>query len=579
MCHEQGKRITMTITGWLQIVLLFTLLLALTKPLGVYLYHVFETPYSFRGVLFLEKRLFEFLRIEKTGQTWKSYFFSLLLFNLVGILILFLIEITQEFSLFNPQKLPSVPWDLALNTAVSFVTNTNWQAYSGETTMSPFTQMVGLTWQNFCSAGTGIAAVLALSRGFSYERLTEEEIVVGNFWVDLLRAILFVLLPLSLLFSIFLISQGVIQNFSPNLILTTMEGGKQILPMGPVASQEAIKLLGTNGGGYFNANSAHPFENPTALSNFFEILAFLLIPAALTYTFGRIVKHQKHGWSLFSVMMIMAFLGVVFVYYFESQPLSFLKNLPLLSEGNMEGKELRFGIAGSSLFANLTTGTACGAVNAMHDSFTPLGGMVLLINMLLGEVIFGGVGVGLFGMLMYVLISVFIAGLMVGRTPEYLGKKIEGKEIRFAILYVALYPFLILLGTAWSLLAPYGLSSILNPGPHGLSEILYAYTSSAQNNGSAFAGLNANTHWYNLTLAFVMLMGRYLSIFLGLAIAGSMVNKKIVQSNVGTFPTHGALFIGLLIGVLLIVGALTYFPVLVLGPFTEYLFTLEGKTI
>lgn len=569
----------MTMIGWLQIVLLFTFLSALTKPLGVYLYHIFETPYSFRGLLFLEKRLFSFLRIEKAGQNWRNYFSSLFFFNLTGIFILFLIEISQGLFLLNPQKLPSVPWDVALNTAVSFVTNTNWQAYNGETTMSPFTQMVGLTWQNFCSAGTGIAALLALSRGFSYERLTKEEIVVGNFWVDLLRAILFVLLPLSLLFALFLISQGVIQNFSSNLTITTIEGVKQILPMGPVASQEAIKLLGTNGGGYFGANSAHPFENPTALSNFFEILAFLLIPAALTYTFGRIVKNQKHGWSLFFVMMIMAFLGVVFVYYFESQSLSLLKDLSVVSEGNMEGKELRFGIAGSSLFANLTTGTACGAVNAMHDSFTPLGGTVLLINMLLGEVIFGGVGVGLFGMLMYVLISVFIAGLMVGRTPEYLGKKIEGKEIRFAILYVALYPFLILLGTAWSVLSPYGLSSVLNPGPHGLSEIFYAYTSAAQNNGSSFAGLNANTIWYNLTLSFVMFIGRFFSIFLGLAIAGSVVNKKIVQSNIGTFPTHGVLFIGLLIGVLLIVGALTYFPVLVLGPFTEYFLTLEGKML
>lgn len=567
----------MTLIGWLQVLLLFAILLALTKPLGVYLYHVFETPYSFRRLFFFEKKLFAFLRIERTAQDWRNYVSSLIIFNLMGIIILFLIEISQGHFSVGTQ---SVPWDLALNTAVSFVTNTNWQAYSGETTMSSFTQMIGLTWQNFCSAGTGMAAFLALSRGFSYERLANETIVVGNFWVDLLRSILFVLLPLSLLFSIFLISQGVIQNFSPNLTIMTIEGVKQILPMGPVASQEAIKLLGTNGGGYFNANSAHPFENPTALSNFFEILAFILIPAALTYTYGRIVKNQKHGWSLFSVMTIMALIGVAFVYYFESQPIPLLKNFPLLSEGgNFEGKEMRFGIVGASLFANATTGTSCGAVNSMHDSFSPLGGMVLLINMLLGEVIFGGVGVGLFGMLMFVLISIFIAGLMVGRSPEYLGKKIEGKEVRFAILYVALYPFLILLGTACSLLTPYGLSSIQNPGPHGLSEILYAYTSTAQNNGSAFAGLNANTLWYNLTLSLAMFTGRFFSIFLGFSIAGSMVNKKIVQSSAGTFPTHGMLFMGLLIGVILIVGGLTYFPVLVLSSFTEYLFSLEGEMI
>lgn len=568
----------MTVVGWLQIIVLFALLFVLTKPVGLYLYHIFETPYSFRGILFLEKKLFAFLRIEKGGQTWKSYASSLILFNLVGIVLLFLIEMGQGFFPLNPQHLPAVPWDLALNTAVSFVTNTNWQAYSGETTMSPFTQMVGLTWQNFCSAGTGIAAFLAFSRGFSYERLTDEEIVVGNFWVDLLRSIVFVLLPLSVLLAIFLVSQGVIQNFFSNLTVTTLEGVKQTLPMGPVASQEAIKLLGTNGGGYFNVNSAHPFENPTPLSNFVEILAFVLIPAALTYTYGRIVKNPKHGWSLFCAMVMMAVVGIVFVYTFESQPNLLLKTLSLHQEGgNWEGKEMRFGIAGSSLFATLTTGTSCGAVNAMHDSFTPLGGLVLLMNILLGEVIFGGVGMGLCSLLMFVILSIFIAGLMVGRSPEYLGKKIEGKEVRLAVLYIALPSFLILLGAAWSLLTSFGLSALQDPNAHGLTEVLYAYSSAAHNNGSAFAGLKGNTLWYNLTLAFAMFVGRFISIFLGLAVAGSMVNKKIVQITVGTFPTHGVLFISLLMGVILIVGALTFFPVLILGPFTEYLIALGGN--
>jgi len=505
--------------------------------------------------------------------------FSLILFNAMGVVILFLIEISQYYLPLNPQKYPAVPWDLALNTAVSFATNTNWQAYSGETTMSYFTQMTGLTWQNFCAAGTGIAAFLALARGLTHHATDEGDRTVGNFWVDLIRSILYVFLPGCFIFALILISQGTLQNFSPPLDITTLEGAKQSIAMGPVASQEAIKILGTNGGGFFNANSAHPFENPTPLTNFLQILAFVLIPAALTYTYGKIAKNSSHGWSLFSAMLVMAILGATFVYYFESQPNPLLNALPLNQElGNLEGKEVRFGVPGSSLFATLTTDTSCGAINSLHDSYTPLGGMVLLINMLLGEVVFGGVGIGLFGMIIYVIISVFIAGLMVERTPEYLGKKIEGKEVRFAILYVALYPLLILVGTSWSLLAPYGLSSLQNLGPHGLSEVLYAYASAAQNNGSAFAGLNANTLWYNLTLALAMFMGRFLSIYLGLAIAGSMVNKKIAMPSAGTFPTQGFLFIGLLIGVILIVGALTFFPVLILGPFVESISLQMGKT-
>lgn len=568
----------MDLLGWLQIGLLFSILFVLTKPLGLYLYHIYEKPHKFKILFYFEEKLFKFLGIGKQGQDWKSYLYTLILFNLMGILILFLIEINQDLLPLNSQNLPAVPWDLALNTAVSFVTHTNWQAYSAETTMSIFTQMVGLTWQNFCSAGTGIAVFLALSRGLSQKEGEKQGRTIGNFWVDLLRSILYVLLPLSILFALIFVSQGVVQNFFPNFVITTLEGTQQSLAMGPVASQEAIKLLGTNGGGFFNANSAHPFENPTPLSNFIQMLSLILIPSALTYTYGKITKNSQHGWSLFAAMLLMSLIGATCIYHFESQPNHLFNQLPLLQEGgNFEGKEMRFGIAGSSLFANLATGTSAGPSNSTYDSFTPLGGMILLVNMLMGEVIFGGVGVGLFGMLMFVVITIFIAGLMVGRSPEYLGKKIEGKEVRFAVLYVALYPFLILLGTAWSALAPYGLSSLQNSGPHGLSEILYAYTSAAHNNGSAFGGLNANTIWYNLTLALTMFIGRFFSIFLGFAIAGSMVNKKIVPANLGTFPTHGIIFVGLLIGIIFIVGALTFFPVLVLGPFTEQLFFLQGK--
>lgn len=563
----------MTLTGWLQIILLFIVVLALTKPLGLYLYKVFENGYKIKFIANFEDKLFYLLSIEKEGQNWKMYCTSLILFNVLGIVILFLIQITQNFLPLNPQHHPAVSWDLALNTAVSFVTHTNWQAYGGETTMSYFTQMVGLTWQNFCAAGTGLAAFLALARGFSPRTASG---TLGNFWVDLIRSILYVLLPLCSLFALFLVSQGVIQNLLPTLTFTTLEGAQQSLAMGPVASQEAIKLLGTNGGGFFNANSAHPFENPTALTNFFQALALVLIPAALTYTYGKMTKSSKHGWSLLGAMFVMSLVGAGLIYSFESQPNPLFNDLPIL-QGTGEGKEIRFGGAETSLFANIATGTSGGPSNASYDSFTPAGGMVLLINMMFGEVIFGGVGLGLFGMMIYVVLCIFIAGLMVGRSPEYLGKKIEGKEVRFAILYVALFPLLILLGTAWSINAPYGLSSVLNQGPHGLTEILYAYTSAAVNNGSAFAGLKANTLWYNLTLALTMFLGRFVSIGLGLAIAGSVVNKKFVQAGYGTFPAYGPLFIGLLIGVILIVSALTYFPALILGPFTEHLYFIQGK--
>lgn len=569
----------MTLSGWLQIGLLFTLILVFTKPVGLYLYYIYENKNSSKLRLSFEKRMFKLCGITTEGQTWKHYFFSLFLFNIIGLYIVFLIQLFQNYLPLNPQNLPSVPWDLALNTAVSFATHTNWQAYSGEIVMSSFTQMMGLTWQNFSAAATGMAVFFALTRGITRHAKSEADVTVGNFWVDLIRSILYVFLPGCFIFALFLISQGVVQNFSSTLEITTLEGVKQSLAMGPVASQEAIKLLGTNGGGFFNANSAHPFENPTPLSNFIETLALVLIPAALTYTYGKMAKNNKHGWSLFAAMILLSLIGVSLIYYFESQPSPLFNHLPLHQDmGNMEGKEIRFGIPGASMFANFATGTSGGPANAMYDSFTPLGGMILLINMLLGEVIFGGVGVGLFGMLMFVMITVFIAGLMVGRTPEYLGKKIEGKEVRFAILYVALYPLIILLGTAWSTLAPYGLSSLHNLGPHGLSEILYAYTSATQNNGSAFAGLNANTYWYNITLALAMFTGRFVPIYLGFSIAGSMVNKKIVFTSSGTFPTQGFLFVTLLIGVILIVGALTFFPVLALGPFIESVDLLQGKT-
>ncbi|MDZ4322744.1 MAG: potassium-transporting ATPase subunit KdpA, partial [Alphaproteobacteria bacterium] len=467
----------------------------------------------------------------------------------------------------------------ALNTAVSFVTNTNWQAYSGELTMSYLTQMMGLTWQNFVSAGTGMAAFLAFSRGLSRHATSPKDILLGNFWVDLLRSVFYVFLPGAFIMALLFISQGVIQNFSPTLEITTLEGGRDLISMGPVASQEAIKILGTNGGGFFGANSAHPFENPTPFTNFLQMLSMILIPGALTYTYGKMIQSQKQGWSIFISMVILSLMGILAVYYFESQPNPLLHGLGLdQTSGNLEGKEVRFGILGSALFANLTTDISCGATNCLHDSFTPLGGLVLLLNILMGELVFGGVGVGLFNMLLFIIISVFMAGLMVGRTPEYLGKKIEGKEVRFAILSVAIYPLIILVGAAISVLSPSALASLHNGGPHGLSEILYAYTSATHNNGSAFGGLNANTLWYNLSLALAMLIGRFFPIYLGLSIAGLMINKKIIRPNAGTFPTQGGLFIGLLIGVILTVGALTFFPVLAIGPFIEYIDLWQGRS-
>ncbi|MDI9634619.1 potassium-transporting ATPase subunit KdpA [Geitlerinema splendidum] len=569
----------MTFIGILQIALLFTALFLLIKPVGVYLYRVYETPSPFPLFNRLEGKLLSWCCFKSEDQNWKAYLKSLLIFNIMGIVILFCIQRLQHFLPFNPENFQAVPWALALNTAVSFVTNTNWQAYSGEITMSYFTQMVGLTWQNFVSAGTGMAVFLAFARGLSRHATSSQDILLGNFWVDLLRSVFYVFLPGAFIIALLFISQGVIQNFSPTLEITTLEGGRELISMGPVASQEAIKVLGTNGGGFFGANSAHPFENPTPFTNFLQMLSMILIPGALTYTYGKMIQSQKQGWSIFIAMVILSLIGILAVYYFESQPNPLFHEMPLnQTPGNLEGKEVRFGILGSALFANLTTDTSCGATNCLHDSFTPLGGLVLLLNILIGEIVFGGVGVGLFNMLLFIIISVFMAGLMVGRTPEYLGKKIEGKEVRFAILSIAIYPLLILVGAAISVLSPSALASLHNGGPHGLSEILYAYTSAAHNNGSAFGGLNANTSWYNLSLTFAMFVGRFFPIYLGLSIAGLMVNKKIIQPSAGTFPTQGALFIGLLIGVILIVGALTFFPVLAIGPFIEYIDLWQGKS-
>jgi K+-transporting ATPase ATPase A chain len=479
---------------------------------------------------------------------------------------------------FNPEKLAPPAEHLAFNTAVSFTTNTNWQAYSGETTMSYLTQMAGLAWHNFTSAAVGLGAALALARGLTRKPSEKDDKGLGNFWADVIRAIVYVLLPISVIFTLLLVSQGVVQNLSPYLHIKSLEGVAQVIPLGPVASQEVIKELGTNGGGFFNANSAHPFENPTPFTNFIEMVLILCIPAALTYTFGRMAGNQKQGWAILFAMTVLLVAGITTAYASESQPSAVLSSFPLNHGlGNMEGKEARFGVANSALWATVTSGTSCGAVNSMHDSFNPLAGMVPLINIELGEVVFGGVGAGLFGILMFVLMSVFIAGLMVGRTPEYLGKKIEGKEMKLAMLYILIFPLIILGFSAWSSVASYGTSSLNNAGPHGLSEVLYAYSSGAGNNGSAFAGLNANTPWWNTTLGLAMLFGRFFMIIPVMAIAGSMRGKRTVPAGPGTFPTHGLLFSGLLVSVILIVGALTFFPALSLGPVAEHFVAAAGK--
>lgn len=564
-------------------------LVVLAIPLGKYMANVFQNKIRFLSVI--ETPIYKLIGTsESEEQNWKQYALCLMLFNLVGIIILFFIQLLQNRLPLNPEHLDKLSWDLALNTAISFVANTNWQSYSGETTMSYFTQMLGLAVQNFVSAATGIAVVIALIRGFS--RASTQ--VIGNFWTDLTKSTLYILLPLSFIVSIILLSQGVPQNFNnyttatllePQTVTqtvdnktTTQQITTQTLPMGPIASQEAIKMLGTNGGGFFNANSSHPYENPNAISNFIEMLAILLIPAALCFTFGHLVNDKKQGYTIFITMTVVFIVLAIIEMSAEMRgnPLFNQFNIDQLhsvlqSGGNMEGKETRFGIMGSGLFAAVTTAASCGAINAAHDSLLPMGGFVPLFLMQLSEVIYGGVGSGLYGMLIFAILAVFICGLMIGRTPEYLGKKIESFEMKMTALIILVVPILVLLGTAISVIVPAGLAGMNNPSAHGLSEVLYAFTSAANNNGSAFAGLNANTPYYNLMLSVAIFFGRFGVIIPVLAIAGNLATKKKLPITAGTMPTTGLLFIAILVGVIIIVGALTYVPALALGPIVEHL--------
>jgi K+-transporting ATPase ATPase A chain len=573
----------MTAIGWFQIVAFALVIFALTKPLGVYMFRVFEGEHRPLPRVFgpIERLLLRLCGVDDAKeQTWVQYTASLLVFSLIGVLVTYAIQRLQHVLPLNPARMPAVGPASAFNTAASFTTSTNWQGYAGEATMSYLSQMAGLAWHNFVSAAAGIGVALALARGLTRKVGESGHRTLGNFWVDLIRATVYVLLPISIVVGLALVAMGVIQNLDGYAEVTTLEGAKQIIAMGPVASQEVIKELGTNGGGFFNANSAHPFENPSGLSNFVEMLLIFCIPAALTYTYGRMARDQRQGWVILAAMFVLFAGGVTTAYWAESQPNAAIAAAAPAGDagaGNLEGKEVRYGLSASTLFATITTGASCGAVNSMHDSYTPLGGMVPLVNIQLGEVVFGGVGAGLYGMLIFVLLSVFIAGLMVGRTPEYLGKKIEAREMKLAMLYVLIFPLVILGFTAWAVLAPYGVSSLNNSGPHGLSEILYAFTSATGNNGSAFAGISANTPFYNVTLGLAMLIGRFLMIVPALAIAGSMIGKKVVQPGPGTFPTSGWLFAGLLVAVILIVGALTFFPALSLGPVVEHFLAARGE--
>ncbi|MFZ3131906.1 MAG: potassium-transporting ATPase subunit KdpA [Desulfosporosinus sp.] len=561
---------------FIQMLVYFIILIALAIPLGLYMAKVYQGEKTFMDRVMgpLEKLIYRFCMIDAHKEmNWWEYALSLLAFTFFGIVSLFLLLLVQGHLPLNPQGFGGLKWDLAWNTAVSFNTNTNWQAYGGESTMSYLSQMAGLTVHNFLSAAAGIAVVVALIRGLSRHQAK----AIGNFWSDLTRTTLWILLPISLVGALLLVSQGVIQNLSPYLTVHTLQGANQTLAMGPVASQEAIKLLGTNGGGFFNANSAHPFENPTPFSNLLEMLYLLLIPVALTFTFGKMLKDAKQGKVIFGAMLILFVIMIGTTYSAELTGNPLVSQIGITGSSVMEGKEVRNGVVNSALFAALTTATSCGAVNAMHDSLTPLGGLAPLLQIMLGEVVFGGVGSGLYAMLLFVIITVFIIGLMVGRTPEYLGKKIQSFEIKMVILAVLIPSACILLGSALAVLIPAGTSSILNPGPHGLSEILYAFSSASGNNGSAFAGLSVNTVFYNLALSLCMLIGRFGPMLLVLAIAESMAAKKITPAGAGTFQTTGGLFSGLLAGVVLIVGALTFFPALALGPIVEHLLMLAGK--
>jgi potassium-transporting ATPase potassium-binding subunit len=566
----------MTVNGWVQIAIYFVVLTVLVVPLGRYMAGVFEGQRTLLSPVLrpLESLLYRISGIDETReQSWIAYTIAMLIFNAVGFVLLYALLRLQSFLPLNPAGISAVPADLTFNTAVSFTTNTNWQNYGGESTLSYFSQMVGLTTQNFVSAATGIALLIALIRAFARASAR----TVGNFWVDLTRTTLYVLLPLSIVGAIILVWQGVPQNLGPYLDATTLEGAKQTLSQGPAASQIAVKQLGTNGGGFWNANSSVPYENPTAISNFLEMIYILLIAGALTHTFGRMVKDERQGWALYAAMSILFLAGVLFCYWAEGAGNANFAALGL-DAGNMEGKEVRFGLANSSLWAVATTDASNGSVNSMHDSFTPLGGMIPLVNIMLGEIIFGGVGSGLYGMLLMVIVAVFVAGLMVGRTPEYLGKKIEAKEVKMAMLAILILPLSMLAWPAVSVLLPFGLSSIQDAGPHGFSELLYLYVSQTGNNGSAFAGFTGNTLWYNTTGGLAMLIGRYFVIVPMMAVAGSLAAKKIVPASAGTFPTHGSLFVGLLVGVIIIVGGLSFFPALALGPVVEH-FAMMAKSL
>jgi len=569
-----------TANGWLQILFLLAVVLALTKPLGTFLYRVMEGHDHFlrRPLGWLERLLYRLCGVDGHEQSWQAYTGGLLSFSAITLLVTYALQRLQSWLPLNPQHMRPVEPSSAFNTAVSFTTNTNWQGYSGEATLSYLSQMAGLAWHNFISAAAGLSVAVALARGLTRNGSGECRGTIGNFWVDLTRATLYVLLPLSLVAALALVSQGVLQNFAPYREVATLDGGAQTLAMGPVASQVAIKQLGTNGGGFFNANSAHPFENPTPLSNFVELLLILLIPAAQTYMFGRMARDTRHGWVLFGAMALILVAGLGVAYWAESGPNAAVAATGGVAPGpNLEGKEMRHGVAQSVLWATATTAASNGSVNSMHDSYNPLGGLVLLFNIQLGEVVFGGVGAGLYGILIMALLSVFIAGLMVGRTPEYLGKKVEAREVKLVMLYVLTFPLLVLGFTAWAVLAPCGLSSLNNAGPHGLSEVLYAFSSGAGNNGSAFAGLDANTPFYNTAIGLAMLAGRFWMILPVLAVAGILAGKTAAPPGPGTLPSTGPLFAALLVGVLAIVGALTFFPVLALGPIVEHFLARAGR--
>jgi K+-transporting ATPase ATPase A chain len=566
----------MTINGWLQIAIYFAVLTALVVPLGRYMARVFEGERTFLSPVLrpVEVAVYRVSGVdERREQHWITYAVAMLLFNAAGFVLLYALLRLQNVLPLNPADMSAVAPDLAFNTAVSFTTNTNWQNYGGESTLSYLSQMMGLTTQNFVSAATGIALLVALIRAFARASMN----TVGNFWVDLTRITLYVLLPLAVVAALFLVWQGTPQNLGPYVDATTLEGGKQVIAQGPAASQIAIKQLGTNGGGFWNANGAYPYENPTPLSNFLEVLYILLIPAALTYTFGCMVGDQRQGWALYAAMSVIFLAGVAVAYWAEAAGNPQFAALGL-DPGNMEGKEVRHGIAPSALWAVATTAASNGSVNAMHDSFTPLGGMIPIIMMQLGEIVYGGVGSGLYGMLLMVIVAMFVAGLMVGRTPEYLGKKIEAKEVKMAMLAILILPLSMLAFTAASVMLPFGLSSMQDAGPHGFSEVLYLFTSQTANNGSAFAGFTGNTLWYNTTGGLAMLIGRYFVIVPMMAVAGSLVAKKKVPASVGTFPTHGPLFVGLLVGVIVIIGGLTFFPALALGPIAEH-FAMQAKML